>query len=1037
VKKQHELRLRWIASFPKESVESRLWLPRAGDVGRESGRVELHATMGVGMKVNSVEGGRRINRASARQVLNVSADASRFEGSYEWPYRPFALNWEVERKSGQAKTELKQLIRVSPEEVQLLCNVTTEAEDGLIFGSSFLLPDGYDVLNVVGPDIERWHIQEEGMGNLLHVDYRVARLKTNLAIVLLNEDPKLERFNAPLIRATTPEGQLIEDQQGQVAVQVAPALEARTLELHSLRSRPRSRVSGWLDAGQVEMVQFAYDSEGMDASLKLGISQRPSKVRLEMLAGVLVEETVAYYTYRLRYHVEGSPLDQLRFTLPEAVAKDVALVSPALRGIQHKPIADGLHQWEVSLVNEVTGLVDIGVNFSQQIGPDTSSLDIPELRTNADAGYRAVVAVQNFSRHQLEFQGSSGMRAATLEEQQEVLDEPVRRSLQFVHQTYQPGWDASLALTYAKETKRLEAVVDLLSMRTFVGKSGRCVYEVTLSLQNRAEQFIELMVPESLRLWSAEVDGQPVKPVFPKGGGLGRVAIPLVKTTVAGLPFEAKLFFAGDLGMELKSGGKVEPPAIKVTNIPVKRTNWSLHLPENFDYHDPEGNMDPVAGTTELLALGVEAKLDQLKRISSSSSRKMRYGKKGYYLKESLSQELAVLEKQIDSNKKGLDRNSKDFNEEERGRLDRQISQQKVVLKNLNEQLQHGDDEVGDITVLNGFLNDSLVNPGISEWDRNGVLNMLPGFVSSAQAGQVANLNVDFRSNSELLNTTPVQVEPNQPEANAPATILQAQQQVPQAGEVQQPQQFQARGQSAQELLGVSVQQTNQQNLLFQSDFSVLEADVLLGDNVQHELTVSGGAIMDVSGRAKQITKRQEVLTQQLGNLADNRLNRYFKGKGKNIANARNQSGQSVGDINEITENFASEGFNGLMKFKSSDPLSRNPVSATASRNRESEIHLYGSAQVGGGGGGSGLGFTDVYGGVAKPVHTGTYSLSIRLPEGGQQLDFSYPGDNPVISLRIRDTQVRNRNYATLGLLTILVAVFCTTKWWQRKMATR
>ena len=1026
VKKQHELQLRWIAPFPMENVESRIWLPRAGDVGRESGRVELHTSMGVGMKVHSVEGGRRINRASARQTLNVSADTSRFEGSYEWPYRPFALKWEVERKSGRAKTELKQLIRISPEEVQLLGNVTAEAEDGLIFGSSFLLPQGYDVLNVVGPDIERWHIQEEGMGNLLHVDYRVARLKTSLAIVLLNEDPKLQAFNAPLIRATTPEGQLMEDQKGQVAVQVAPALEARTLESHSLRPRPRSSVSGWLDARQVNMVQFAYDSDGMDASLKLGISQRPSKVGLEMLAGVLVEETVAYYTYRLRYNVEGSPLDRLRFTLPETVAKDVALVSPALRGIQHKPIGDGLHQWEVSLVNEVTGLVDIGVNFSRQIGPDTSTLDIPELKTNADAGYRAILAVQNFSRHQLELMGSPGIRAATLEEQQDVLDEPIRRSLQFVHQSFQPGWDARLALTYAQETKRLEAVIDLLSMRTFISKSGRCVYEVTLSLQNRAEQFIELMVPEPLRLWSAEVDGQPVKPVYPKGAGLGRVAIPLVKTTVAGLPFEAKLFFAGNLGMKLKSGEKVKPPAIQVTNIPVKRTNWSLQLPEDFEYHDPKGNMDPVAGTTELLALGVEAKLDQLKRISSSSSRKMRYGKKGYYLKKSLSKELAVLEKQIDFNKKGLERNSRDFNDEERGRLDRQISQQKVILKNLNEQLQQKDGEVGNIAILNGFLNDSLVNPGISEWDRNGVLNRLPEFVSSAQAGQVANLNVDFSSNSELLNTTTVQNAPNQSRTNAPAPIPQAQQQISQAAAVQQRQQLHAEGQSAQGLLSIATRQPIEQHFQFHSNESAE-----LAEENQQELTLSGGTIMDLSGRAQQITKRQEFLSQQLGNLADNRLNRYYQGKGKNIANARNQSGQLLDSPNGISENI-----DGLKGFKSDNLFSRNPVNANINGTYKSEIHSLDKDPFGGvGGGGAGIPFA--YGGINTPVKTSAYSLSIQLPEGGRQLDFSYPGNNPVISLRVRDTQVRYRNYATLGLLGIFATVFSIAKWWQRKRTNR
>ena len=474
VKKQHSVVIRWVAPFPEESVTSRLWLPRAAEVGRESGRVELHSALGVSSRVVSVEGGRRMNR-NANAGDSGSADSSRFRGAYEWPFRPFALSWEVQREINRPVYQTQQLVRISPEEVQLLSNVTVEAEEGLIFGSTFILPVGYEVLNVVGPDLERWHIQEEGMGNLLHVDYRVARLKTSLAVVLVKEAPELAEFVVPMIRAASAEGQLIETQSGQLAIQVAPALEAETLEAKELKTRPRNAVGSWLESGQVNAVQFAYDSNGPDASLKLGIQQRPTDIRLEMLVGVLVEETVAHFTYRLRFNVEGSPLDQLSFTLPEEVAGDVALVSPALRGIQHESIDDGLHEWKVSLLNEVTGLVDIGVNFSRPIQPETKVLYIPELKTTSGAGYRAILAIQNESRHQFEFQGSTGLRPATLEEQQELLDESLRKSLQFVQQVFQANWEANLKIQYAQETKRLEAVVDLLTLNTFFSKSGQCV----------------------------------------------------------------------------------------------------------------------------------------------------------------------------------------------------------------------------------------------------------------------------------------------------------------------------------------------------------------------------------------------------------------------------------------------------------------------------------------------------------------------------------------------------------------------------------
>ena len=1067
--KGHNLTLRWVAPFPEEAVPARMWLPRAGEVGRESGNVGLHSALEVGVKVLSVEGGRRTNQAVAQANHAEAADSSRLKGAYEWPFRPFSLQWEVERESSSQEVVLRQLVRISPEEVQLLGNIVVRGGSGLVFGSTFLVPVGYEVLNVVGPDIERWHIQEEGMGNLLHVDFRVAREETSLAIVLVQEAPLPQEFDLPLLRAATSSGQLLEGQKGQVAVQVAPALEASTLESGNLKPKPRNSVAGWLDSSQVRAVQFAYDSEGADAMLKLGIRKRPTEVRLEMLCGVLVEETAAHYTYRLRYHVEGSPLDKIRFTLPEEVANGVALVSPALRGIQHQAVEGGLHEWEVSLVNEVTGLVDIGVNFSRDISADTDILAIPELVTVAGAGYRVVVAVQNESRHQLDFQGSSGMRTATVEEQQDLLDEDLRSSLQFVYQGFQPGWEAVMGMVYAKETKRLEAVIDLLSMKTFASKSGDCVYEVTLSLQNRAEQFIVLGLPENLRLWSAQVDGQPVKPVYPDGAGMGQVAVPLVKTTVAGLPFEAKLFLAGNLGMELKPGVRVEPPSIKVTNIPVKRTNWSLFLPDSFDYRDPKGNMDPAAGTTELLAYGIEAKLEQLKRVSKVAKSKKGYGgrKLHWKLQSSLSKELGLLEQQIDSNTNDINYANDAISIEAQGRLNEQLQQQRVALQTLNEQLA-GDGEDSGIVLVNGFLNASCVNPGLSEWDRNGALNILPSFVTSAQEGQVANLNYDFNNNAILLNQEAPNAPPAQFEAQAPAQPISQVAQSIQVGQATIP----TLGyQSAEGLLGAVhdrppvdasyVQVDSLDDALFQSISGVQVTNDALNGSLVHDNSASMANPNNIAGRNQQLFKRQQTLESQIGNLADNRLNRFYASKGRNTANAKGKGqakapmdlGEPQSQTNTVPSRLQMESGDTVFTFANSDfsnvdaeqgQLGPIRLQAATEANFWLDARNGGNASfqggtnfnfaddpldgsltnagfVGGLGGGGG-------GGQGQAQPTGTYSLTIPFPEGGRRFDFSYPGDDPHVSLKIHDMEARNRNVATVGVLLVLGLFFSLPK---------
>ena len=78
----------------------------------------------------------------------------------------------------------------------------------------------------------------------------------------------------------------------------------------------------------------------------------------------------------------------------------------------------------------------------------------------------------------------------------------------------------------------------------------------------------------------------------------------------------------------------------------------------------------------------------------------------------------------------------------------------------------------------------------------------------------------------------------------------------------------------------------------------------------------------------------------------------------------------------------------------------------------------------------AGTGVTTVSGVTSD---TGTYSLKIPFPKGGQTFDFSYPGDDPVVSLRIRDLESRNRNYTSVILIALLGLVLSASRIFVRK----
>ena len=742
--KRYELTAIWVAPLPTLATPSRLVLPRAADVGRESGTVTLHAAGGMTLKVPEVVGGRRSSTATPEKL--VVANVARPIAQYYWPYRPFAVTVQLDRLAVAPTVDVAQLVRVTPERVQLLAQATLTAKDGRIYGASFSLPDGYELLSVVGPVVGDFYEQPTPTGRRLHVNFRSGVTSTNVALVLVRNAAKLNPLDVPTVSVITPDGEPMDNQAGRLAVQVAPALSAHTDASENLRAiPPRTVARNWLDSAQMNAVQFAYRYEKPKISLRLAVTPKASKVRAEILGGLVVTTSSASYAYRLRYTIAGSPIDRVSFTLPTTYAPLVAVSSPAMRSVARTDAGAGRTRWTVSLINEVTGLLDITVNFALPVEPSTTSLPMPTITTDAPEGYRAILAVQNFSRHDLAMGDTSKLAPLPLADQRALLTEGARRSLQYALQSFETDWAMQIALTPAKEAKRIQAVVDLLALTSVIDTDGRCRYQALITLQNRSEQFLRVKAPEGLRLWSAHVAGQPVKPVADAKAPADEILIPLVKTDPGGMPYDVTLYFAGQGLTRLGRITKISPPAIGIVGVPVMRTTWTLRLPSGYRYIRPGGNVAPVAGTAEVMTIALEARLDQYKRWKSSYQDRIRKGKGTQYdgqnwtaYNDYISNELKVVERNITSERSNL--RHKDY-EKLTSKLSGQFSDQNAWELDIRREQQRQDElYLGNLIHV---VNTNADNGGFAEWQRNSSLNHLPGFVTHAAREQKARLSVE------------------------------------------------------------------------------------------------------------------------------------------------------------------------------------------------------------------------------------------------------------------------------------------------------
>jgi len=1029
--KAYELTARWVDKLPAPEKPTRLVLPRAAGVGRESGTVTLHAAGGITLKVTDVAGARRSANGTVGKRTGRTAAVK--VATYYWPYRPFSLTIHLARHVVSPTVRLDQLVRIDRHQVQLLVQANLSTKRGRIFGASFALPDGYELLSAIGPVVEDHYEQPTPTGRRLHVNFRTGVAATKVALVLVRKDFHRQELAVPAVTMLDADGNVLSDQTGRLAVQVAASLEPETVGSENLRPIAPKAIRGWLDSREARNVRFAYRYERPAFSLRLKVSPQKTNVRVEVFGGLTVHPTSAWYSYRLRYRIEGTPIDRVHFTLPSRYDALVAVGSPALRSVTKRGGEGnqaGRTVWTVALINEVTGTLDVTVNFAVPVSAATSSLVLPRIATDVPGahreGYRAILAVQNASRHELGLLESKRLAALPAGQQAGLLSEPLRRNLQFVLHSFTDDWSAILTVTPAKAAARIQAVVDLMALTTVIDRGGRCRYEAVLALQNRTEQFLHVQVPAELKLWSATVASQPVKPVIDPNAGADVVLIPLVKTSPGGLPYDVKMYFAGRAGGRLGLLARLAPPAIRVRNVKVVRTTWSLRLPKGYRYMDPGGNLSPVVAGVESKIIALRARMDQLKRlrksydelISLGSARGQTLARKSWVnLNKEISSEIAEARRTITANAPLISAKSNLRLQQE---LDLVVGGQQTAIASWDKQereLSRGGYNV------NVWLNNDAPNGGVAEIVRNGYLNTVPNFVRTAAEGQKKQITQEMASNTMLIN----------------AGALEA-------------------------LAGTKTAQVSG------GASGLGEQGILLAEEDADRKSEIAGVLVKLREEQRHYQKqRQDELKGQLDLFADNRLDRYYGNLARQQAQAEAQrrGGQAGAQDSFVSLDGGSVRLGspaaGTLQLNGRrvttftngafDPTARQ---AGEARGRRIAGRPAGGATAAGDVIAHGYGTTadtnaaiagvptrrgepaapdkeagfSAFEGTGLAVARGTFSLPVTLPAGGEQRDFHGPSGEPVVTILAVDERLIDGAYSTAAVIVLAAIVWLLSRLW-------
>lgn len=131
----------------------------------------------------------------------------------------------------------------------------------------------------------------------------------------------------------------------------------------------------------------------------------------------------------------------------------------------------------------------------------------------------------------------------------------------------------------------LSAVAERATVTTLTNIEGRTLTEVSLRVRNHAKPFMKVELPAGVKLLSAEVEGERVKPVESKDATL----VPLLRAGLdSSKPYTVSFVYYNSGARFAKSGAY--DMGLPKLNIPVNLLTWEVSLPERLEVKQFGGN---------------------------------------------------------------------------------------------------------------------------------------------------------------------------------------------------------------------------------------------------------------------------------------------------------------------------------------------------------------------------------------------------------------------------------------------------------------
>lgn len=571
------------------------------EITTEAGTVAVYAADVFTLRSDNVTNLNQIDAASFQSPIPVSRLQVPAQLAFRFSRRPWTLELRGNRLATQLRANLEQAVTIGLRKNRVTARIQCELLRMPRSSLMLRVPENWLVLDVQAGGLADWYrVAAAGNGPpALQLDFDRPQ-QGRIEIVLLATESRNPTESA--VRIGGIEVLDAERQSSQLAVWLQAGLTATVADLGNWQPRDVTSISGSLRQLTRLPADFAFQSPATSpAEVQLTLTRLEPQLAASSLTVITVTDVALVYGFVFQWKIDRAATETLSVELPSRLTRRLQFHAPEIREAVPTTIDDQTTRWTIHLREPRSQTFRIAATAS--LPPVSDVIPAPAIRfiTESVGGVNTVTPQQHYvllvntSLSQLRAVNPSLVEPVQRDDVDFVVrQELVDQATEFVR-LKATGVPPSWTLQRFAPAANVPAAVNLADLVTIVSRDGSYRAMSTYTIKNRNRQFLALRLPENSRLMSVLVFDHPSRAVLTTVNNQPTYLIALPKGSAVDLSFPIRVIYSGRLAKPLPARGSLLPadldlPSSTVVSqdesaefgIPVARTQWTVHLPDDY-----------------------------------------------------------------------------------------------------------------------------------------------------------------------------------------------------------------------------------------------------------------------------------------------------------------------------------------------------------------------------------------------------------------------------------------------------------------------